>query len=212
MTFPSTHEVIAPCPNNKDSSDSRSKPILWIFCCVPGLVPIFPSLKALADCALRACLPAEGPTDFLCFLLPPLLHATAWLSLSLIPIPSPAHSHPRYVTCFHLERCPLASVPRRRLASIPFLKHRASIMKPSRLSHAFQKLIARIAKLARPSKKRSPDERSPLSISKPYSSHPDAAIMADQEEDFSSIPLPDRFTHKVCYLSPSPASATNGFV
>ncbi|KAK7421479.1 hypothetical protein QQX98_002178 [Neonectria punicea] len=71
-------------------------------------------------------------------------------------------------------------------------------MKPSRLSRAFQKLIARVAKLAKPPKKRpSSYERFPLSTSKPYLSRPSAAIMADQEEDFSSIPLPDRFTHKV---------------
>ncbi|KAI5461968.1 armadillo-type protein [Mariannaea sp. PMI_226] len=67
--------------------------------------------------------------------------------------------------------------------------------RPSRL---FKKLISRVANLAKPSKNPSPPrERYPNSNSTSYCYEGNSAIMADQEEDFSSLPLPDRFAHKV---------------
>lgn len=59
-----------------------------------------------------------------------------------------------------------------------------------------QKLIARIAQLPNPFKKRSRNERSPLPNSTFDPPH-NTAIMAEQEEDFSSLPIADRFGHKV---------------
>ncbi|KAF4977663.1 hypothetical protein FZEAL_5853 [Fusarium zealandicum] len=60
----------------------------------------------------------------------------------------------------------------------------------------FHKLITRLVHCVRPPKKRhTPLERYPVSSSTQYQFSDNDAIMAE-EEDFSSIPLPDRFSHK----------------
>ncbi|KAF4987680.1 hypothetical protein FDECE_15342, partial [Fusarium decemcellulare] len=70
-------------------------------------------------------------------------------------------------------------------------------MENPKRSPFFHKLIARLVHFAKPTRKRHPSlERYPVSSSTKYQLF-DADTMADQEEDYSSIPLPDRFTHKV---------------
>lgn len=68
-----------------------------------------------------------------------------------------------------------------------------------RYRHApLQKLIHKVAHLTRPQKKRSlPRERYAQSSSSEYDLSCLTANMAEQEEDFSSLPIQDRFTHKV---------------
>ena len=66
----------------------------------------------------------------------------------------------------------------------------------------FRRLIERVAQLVRPRKRHRPcsrpcRERYPVSSSALYRFDPNTAAMAEQEEEFSSIPLPDRFAHKV---------------
>ncbi|KAF7561202.1 hypothetical protein G7046_g2961 [Stylonectria norvegica] len=71
-------------------------------------------------------------------------------------------------------------------------------MNPPKRPKSFKKLIDRIVHFARPSRTRClPCERDSPSSSIQYGFEPKTAIMADAEEDFSSIPLTDRFTHKV---------------
>lgn len=73
-------------------------------------------------------------------------------------------------------------------------------MEQAKRPNKLRRLINRAAQLAKPSKYRARQlcpERYPLSNSTHYEFDSDPAIMADQEEDFSSIPLPDRFAHKV---------------
>lgn len=78
---------------------------------------------------------------------------------------------------------------------------RTPIMATQKRPRLFRKLIARVANLAKPSKKPAantkPTERYPRSSSNTYCYDGTSATMADQEEDFSSLPMPDRFGHKV---------------
>jgi hypothetical protein len=71
-------------------------------------------------------------------------------------------------------------------------------MESRRRHHPFKKLIRRIVNLIddRPADTSEP-KHSQTSSAFRYLSRPSLAAMADQEEDFSSLPLPDRFSHKV---------------
>ncbi|KAI8685186.1 hypothetical protein NCS57_00187200 [Fusarium keratoplasticum] len=70
-------------------------------------------------------------------------------------------------------------------------------MEAPKRSRLFQKLIAWIVQALKPKKKRhTPPERYPLSSSAQYQFSDNHIIMAD-EDDYSSIPLQDRFPHKV---------------
>lgn len=71
----------------------------------------------------------------------------------------------------------------------------------SRRRHPFKKLIRKIVNLIdeRPADS-SEQKHSQTSSAFRYLSLPSRAAMADAEEDFSSLPLPDRFSHKVPYL------------
>lgn len=76
-------------------------------------------------------------------------------------------------------------------------------MESRRRHHPFKKLIRRIASLIddRPADS-SEQKRAQSSSALRYLSLPSLVAMADQEEDFSSLPLPDRFSHKVlCHRS-----------
>ncbi|KAK1243428.1 hypothetical protein MKX07_004056 [Trichoderma sp. CBMAI-0711] len=70
-------------------------------------------------------------------------------------------------------------------------------MESRRRHHPFKKLIRRIVNLIddRPADTSEPKHPQTPSAFR-YLSRPSLAAMADQEEDFSSLPLPDRFSHK----------------
>lgn len=70
------------------------------------------------------------------------------------------------------------------------------MMDPPKRSGLFHKLITRLVKLLKPKKRHHTLERYPVSSSPQYQFSLQDANMAE-EEDFSSIPLPDRFAHKV---------------
>ncbi|KAF4972038.1 hypothetical protein FSARC_1306 [Fusarium sarcochroum] len=70
-------------------------------------------------------------------------------------------------------------------------------MDPPKHSRLFHKLITRLVQFIKPTKKRPLTlERYPVSSSTQYQFSDENTIMAE-EEDFSSIPLADRFSHKV---------------
>jgi hypothetical protein len=79
-------------------------------------------------------------------------------------------------------------------------------MESRRRHHPFKKLIRRIVNLIdeRPADS-SEQKHSQTSSAFRYLSLPSLAAMADQEEDLSSLPLPDRFSHKVLFSQHDPS-------
>jgi hypothetical protein len=118
----------------------------------------------------------------------PVCSLTASRELKLFVLPA---LHRLWYVCVSSPRLPRCDQPHAAARPICTMESR-------RRHHPFKKLIRRIVNLIddRPADTSEP-KHSQTSSAFRYLSRPSLAAMADQEEDFSSLPLPDRFSHKV---------------